>query len=361
MRTCATDGIGRFAGLLFWLLGVFLLRDLQATTRASTARNFGYDAVRCSEMLLRRAVAQCKSSTFVLGVSSTPSLPSGGSPSRLLKFTGKERDAETGLDYFGARYFSGAQGRFTSPDVPLLDQHPEDPQSWNLYSYVRNNPLRFVDPTGQTCRKSGGLTYDDMDGSGCADVDADNARGVKNAPSRTNSAVEGNTVAHSLLLGALAEGVQRAEAPVNALGLATGVVTGGAGVAALASGGTSLMSLGAIVPHVTSGGTATSFGYQMLKDSYRNLELVGEALSGIGQRVIASGTGIHEVQRLVSQYGGQASDWVKLSTRGLSPSSMQIYAQTIGRGAPVQIHYYKNVATGQVVELKSVMTAIPGK
>ena len=56
------------------------------------------------------------------------------------QFTGKERDTETGLDYFGARYVSGAQGRFTSPDVPLLDQHTGDPQSWNLYSYVRNNP-----------------------------------------------------------------------------------------------------------------------------------------------------------------------------------------------------------------------------
>jgi RHS repeat-associated protein len=65
-----------------------------------------------------------------------------------VRFTGKERDAETGLDYFGARSFSGAMGRFTSPDVPLLDQYPEDPQSWNLYAYGRNNPLRFTDPTG---------------------------------------------------------------------------------------------------------------------------------------------------------------------------------------------------------------------
>ncbi len=67
------------------------------------------------------------------------------------KFTSKERDAETGLDFFGARYFSGAQGRFTSADDPLNDQEPSDPQSWNLYSYVRNNPLRNVDPSGQDC------------------------------------------------------------------------------------------------------------------------------------------------------------------------------------------------------------------
>ncbi|MEQ1884401.1 MAG: RHS repeat-associated core domain-containing protein [Bryobacteraceae bacterium] len=64
------------------------------------------------------------------------------------KFTSKERDSETGLDYFGARYFSSAQGRFTSPDAPFIDQHILDPQSWNLYSYGRNNPLLYVDPSG---------------------------------------------------------------------------------------------------------------------------------------------------------------------------------------------------------------------
>ena len=63
-----------------------------------------------------------------------------------LKFTGKERDAETGLDYFGARYMSSAQGRFTSPDP--VGGHLENPQTLNKYTYVANNPLRFVDPTG---------------------------------------------------------------------------------------------------------------------------------------------------------------------------------------------------------------------
>ena len=61
----------------------------------------------------------------------------------------KERDAETGVDYFGARYMSAAQGRFTSPDRPFADQFVSNPQSWNLYSYVRNNPLRYVDDTGK--------------------------------------------------------------------------------------------------------------------------------------------------------------------------------------------------------------------
>jgi RHS repeat-associated protein len=66
------------------------------------------------------------------------------------RFTGKERDSETGLDYFGARYFSSQQGRFMSPD-PLLNLTPTimDPQRWNRYAYVRNNPLRHVDPNGE--------------------------------------------------------------------------------------------------------------------------------------------------------------------------------------------------------------------
>lgn len=66
------------------------------------------------------------------------------------KFTGKERDAETGLDYFGARYFSAAQGRFTSVDrVIVTPARVEDPQRFNLYSYARNNPFKFIDPNGE--------------------------------------------------------------------------------------------------------------------------------------------------------------------------------------------------------------------
>ena len=54
-----------------------------------------------------------------------------------------------GLDYFGARYFSGGMGRFTSPDPTLSSAHLENPRSWNRYAYVYNNPLRHIDPDGQ--------------------------------------------------------------------------------------------------------------------------------------------------------------------------------------------------------------------
>jgi len=64
------------------------------------------------------------------------------------KFTGKERDDESGMDYFLARYYSASLGRFNSVD-PLLDSgRASDPQSWDRYAYARNNPLRFVDPNG---------------------------------------------------------------------------------------------------------------------------------------------------------------------------------------------------------------------
>jgi RHS repeat-associated protein len=66
------------------------------------------------------------------------------------KFTGKERDAESGMDYFGARYYASLAGRFQSADLPVMDQHPANPQTWNLYAYARNNPLLFVDPDGRT-------------------------------------------------------------------------------------------------------------------------------------------------------------------------------------------------------------------
>ena len=62
--------------------------------------------------------------------------------------TGKGRDGETGLDFFGARYLSSAQGRFTGPDPLLSSATIYNPQTWNRYSYALNNPLKYINPTG---------------------------------------------------------------------------------------------------------------------------------------------------------------------------------------------------------------------
>ena len=79
-------------------------------------------------------------------------LPPACTPSNdtTLKFTSKERDSETGLDYFGARYMSSAQGRFTSTDPKQFSMRTlGNPQKWNKYAYTLNNPLALVDPDGK--------------------------------------------------------------------------------------------------------------------------------------------------------------------------------------------------------------------
>jgi RHS repeat-associated protein len=85
------------------------------------------------------------------------------------KFNGKERDPETGLDDFGARYFSSSFGRWLSPDwsaipapVPYADL--TNPQTLNLYQFVKNDPETFSDLDGhepgwmyqEACKDCGG-------------------------------------------------------------------------------------------------------------------------------------------------------------------------------------------------------------
>jgi RHS repeat-associated protein len=77
-------------------------------------------------------------------------------PDENYKFTGKERDAESGLDNFGKRYNASSLGRFMTTDpVVITTERLKNPQQLNLYAYVANNPLRFIDPTGEILQCAG--------------------------------------------------------------------------------------------------------------------------------------------------------------------------------------------------------------
>jgi len=88
-----------------------------------------------------------------------------GSSDNNYKYTGKEKDDDTGLYYYGARYYSPSIGRFVQADA--LRGSLGDPLSLNRYAYTRNNPLLFVDPTGNqndcpgtVCYTIGGISQD---------------------------------------------------------------------------------------------------------------------------------------------------------------------------------------------------------
>ena len=93
------------------------------------------------------------------------------------KFTGKERDSESGNDNFAARYYSSSLGRFTSPDPENAGASPASPQSWNAYSYVLNNPLNLTDPNGLWCVWEDGTHDDNVVGGGASPQDCANQQG----------------------------------------------------------------------------------------------------------------------------------------------------------------------------------------
>jgi RHS repeat-associated protein len=131
------------------------------------------------------------------GCESNPGLNAGGPR----KFTGKERDKETGFDYFGARYYGSKVARFTTVDpVYTWRENILDPQRWNRYAYVRNNPLRYVDPDGRELRTTAQETINAIAGDAAGRVTIRN--GVVDTSGLTAADLSGNEGA--LLLNQLA-------------------------------------------------------------------------------------------------------------------------------------------------------------
>jgi RHS repeat-associated protein len=161
------------------------------------------------------------------------------------KFTGKERDSESNLDDFEARYYSSSMGRFVSADwsttpepVPYADL--TDPQTLNLYGYVRNNPLSHADADGHCCDLSDVV---DFSMGVLRGASASISFGAAGSPQATDTdASRFGQIVGSGAVGALGEITSDAGKGAMAVGLvaeapsagtSTLVVVGGAGATAL--------------------------------------------------------------------------------------------------------------------------------
>lgn len=102
------------------------------------------------------------------------------------RFTQKERDVETGLDYFHARYYSAIQGRFTSFDPEGSGARDSDPQSWNGFAYSGGNPMLFSDPDGKKYRVC------DPTGKICTTVSDDEFQSERKALKETGNVYTGS-------------------------------------------------------------------------------------------------------------------------------------------------------------------------
>jgi RHS repeat-associated protein len=226
------------------------------------------------------------------------------------KFTQKERDNETGLDYFLARYYSNLQGRFTSPDPEQAGARNDDPQSWNGYAYARNSPLVYSDPNGRD------YTVCDSQGKNCVnytDKEFDKLR--KGGPADGYTFNNGNIYYNGELTATYSNDCLYCGALVNemaARGPAVKKLTGAFVVTALVIGTTGGAGYHVLTPYVAptvttlglSGatgagstvaeGSLTSLSIQQLDGIIRGTQrqllsrLFGQGMEG-AQQAIASG------------------------------------------------------------------------
>ena len=124
-----------------------------AQAGAQTVEYYHLDALGSVRVVTNEAGAAVRRHDYLPFGQEWAGTPGEASPKM---FTGQERDVETGLDYFGARYYQAEIGRFTTVDPGHVGGDVGDPQSWNGYAYAGNNPLRNIDPDGRNPLLIGG-------------------------------------------------------------------------------------------------------------------------------------------------------------------------------------------------------------
>ena len=265
-----------------------------------------------------------------------------GTSDNTRKFTGKEFDADSNLYYYGARYYDPYIGRFTQRD-PIGD-------GVNWYAYTYNNPLKFVDPTGELAV----APY--FAGSGSEPMlsvlwDPDIEHFAFNDGSGVTKWYSPEKLASLLLdftpiIGdakGFVEGIIGQElltgeplSPVDRfLGLVfLSEVRGVKKGAKLADD-----IIDAAFSTLDDAHNAADF--IKLKKHLASEEMLGELANA--EQIITSGN-LRAGKRLAKEYGGEASDWVKVSTSNYKPSD---------GSRSFEIHAYRNNKTGQIVEPKT--------
>jgi RHS repeat-associated protein len=244
------------------------------------------------------------------------------------KFTGKQRDAESGLDEFGARYYSSSMGRWATPDwaaKPTAVPYAMfgNPQSLNLYSYVGNNPLMHADPDGHC-----------WPAQSCYQAIANFVNNFSNKVFN-NSANSSPAVAALKTFGAgvLASTVKMAASPLT-MGTATGTCMGGSGCSA--------------------GGTALAVGGDVLKGAAIAGGLSAAAGSLTGAATTDAVRGMSEFGGIMSAETNAAGGTVYTSVGGIGQSDV---------GAAVNSAMYSggdiNILSGVHGAADGTMTAAP--
>jgi len=127
--------------------------DLISQTQVGTGETqfYGYDGLGSVRFLMDASGATTDTYTYdAFGTLVT----SSGTTLNSYRFTGEQQDAALGLYYLRARYYNAGEGRFWSRDIAEIDQN--NPRELNRYTYVANDPVNAVDPSGYLLAETGG-------------------------------------------------------------------------------------------------------------------------------------------------------------------------------------------------------------
>ncbi len=221
------------------------------------------------------AIETCAASPFGESLNCSPSVDYTEN-----HFTDKKRDQESGLDYFGARFYSSTESRFTSPDwsevpdsIPYADM--DNPQSFNLYSYVRNNPLSNADPDGHDCVVQSRVD----DNHETVSTSAGNCDGVKLGSGQSATYVPGTVT------GISANGGNSIDIGYNSYDGQSSGVTNSRGAPAFDNPGIDGPANAAIFGQIGNGGMAAIKAFTVGS-------VIGGVTAGVGLSALGTGAGL---------------------------------------------------------------------